>query len=56
MEEAKAELADLKGSDDEAIYGEGPTKEGAGSQAEGSESILVGQKRSRDQAQNQEMK
>lgn len=49
MEEAKAELQDLKGSDDEAGYGEG-----AGQMvAEGSESLLAGHKRSRDEAQNQ---
>ena len=46
MEEAKAELQDLKGSDeDEACYGEGGA-EGEGN--EGSKGMLVGHKRGRD--------
>lgn len=54
MEEAKQELEDLKGSDDdgEAGYGEGPQNaEGA---AASQNSQIVGQKRARDPAQDQE--
>lgn len=52
IEEAKQELEDLRGSeDDEAVYGEG-----AGDIAEGAEgaNVVVGQKRARDPAQNAE--
>ena len=49
IEEAKQELEDLRGSeDDEAVYGEG-----AGDIAEGA-NVVVGQKRARDPAQNAE--
>ena len=54
MEEAKQELEDLKGSDDdnEAGYGEGAQNaEGA---AASQTSQAVGQKRARDPAQDQE--
>ena len=59
MEEAKQELDDLKGSDDdEAVYegnGERPEGGAEGSQ-EGASEVVVGQKRGRDPAQNNETK
>ena len=62
MEEAKAELEDLRGSDnnddDENVYegangAAGERAEGAGGSQE-AETVVVGQKRSRDAAANQE--
>jgi len=59
IEEAKAELHDLKGTrDDEAGYGEGDNEETDArvEGVEGSETMLIGQKRSRDPALNQAAK
>ena len=58
MEEAKAELEDLRGSEDEAVYegangAAGSGAEGAGGSQE-ADTVVVGQKRSRDAAANQE--
>jgi hypothetical protein len=57
MEEAKAELQELKGSDEDEA-GEGDNEEGDAKVegVEGSETMLVGQKRSRDPALNQAAK
>ena len=59
MEEAKKELEDLKGSDDDgeiASEGHNGSQRPEGAAEEGSESMLIGQKRSRDKGQDKETK
>lgn len=55
IEEAKQELEDLRGSeDDEAVYGEGAGERAEGVEGADLEGVVVGQKRARDPAQNAE--